>query len=111
MASHDTAVAPDISAISPLIEWVEHCCGGDGVDDGVTFKMMLAVEEALANVVAHAFIGVPPPHLIRVRLDIAAGRGTARSRHTAAPARPWWARHPSDATDDRPCRIPPHRRA
>src|SRR5260370_29787100 len=72
MASHDTAVAPDLSAIPPLIEWVKRCCGDDGADSGVTFKMMLAVEEALANVVAHAFVGVMPPHLIRGRLDIAA---------------------------------------
>ena len=57
MASHDTAVASDMAAIPPLIEWVERRCGDDGVDSGVTFKMMLAIEEALANIVAHAFLG------------------------------------------------------
>jgi serine/threonine-protein kinase RsbW len=77
MASHNTAVAPDMSAIPPLIEWVEQCCGDDGVDSGVTFKMMLAIEEALANVIAHAFVEVPPPHLIQLRLDIAADRCAA----------------------------------
>ena len=44
MASHDTAVAPEMSAIPPLIEWVEQRCGDDGVDNGITFKMMLAIE-------------------------------------------------------------------
>jgi len=38
MASHNTAVAPDMSAIQPLIEWVEQCCGDDGVDSGVTSR-------------------------------------------------------------------------
>jgi anti-sigma regulatory factor (Ser/Thr protein kinase) len=77
MASHDTAVAPDMSAIPPLIEWVERCCGDGGVDGDLTFKMMLAIEEALANIVVHAFVGVPPPHRIQVRLDIAADRCVA----------------------------------
>ena len=34
--------------------------------------MMLALEEAVTNVINHAFAGLPPPHLIRVRLDITA---------------------------------------
>ena len=91
MAGHRLAIEPDIDEIPRVIDWVERCCGDDGVDSGVTFKMMLAVEEALANVVAHAFVGVPPPHLIQLRLDIAADRCVAAEfayRSTLRPPAP-----------------------
>jgi anti-sigma regulatory factor (Ser/Thr protein kinase) len=77
MASHDTTVAPDLAAIPPLIEWVEQRCQEAGVGSALIFKMMLAIEEAAINVVSYGFAEVPPPHRIRVRLDIAEARCAA----------------------------------
>jgi serine/threonine-protein kinase RsbW len=70
MASHDMTVAPDLSAIAPLNEWVEERCQEAGLGGELTFKFMLAIEEAVTNVVSYAFAEVPPPHRIRLRLDI-----------------------------------------
>jgi serine/threonine-protein kinase RsbW len=70
MASHDMTVAPDLSAIAPLNEWVEERCQEAGLGGELTFKFMLAIEEAVTNVVSYAFADMPPPHRIRLRLDI-----------------------------------------
>ena len=70
MASHDTAVALDLAAIPPLIEWVEERCQEAGLGGEVTFKLMLAIEEAVTNVVSYAFAEMPPPHRIQLRLEI-----------------------------------------
>jgi anti-sigma regulatory factor (Ser/Thr protein kinase) len=70
MASHDTAVAPDLAAIPPLIEWVEERCQEAGLGGELAFKLMLAIEEAVTNVVSYAFAEMPPPHRIQLRLDI-----------------------------------------
>jgi anti-sigma regulatory factor (Ser/Thr protein kinase) len=70
MASHDMTVRPDLSAIAPLNEWVEERCQEAGLGGELTFKFMLAIEEAVTNVVSYAFAEVPPPHRIRLRLDI-----------------------------------------
>jgi anti-sigma regulatory factor (Ser/Thr protein kinase) len=72
MASHELCVEPVVSEIPRLIDWVEACCGADGLPDHLSFKTALALEEAVTNIMKHAFDGVPPPHLITVRLDIAA---------------------------------------
>ena len=77
MASHDTTVAPDLAAIPPLIEWVEQRCQEAGIGSALIFKMMLAIEEAATNVVSYGFAEVPPPHRIRVRLDIDEARCAA----------------------------------
>jgi serine/threonine-protein kinase RsbW len=77
MASHDTTVAPDLAAIPPLIEWVEQRCLEAGIGSALIFKMMLAIEEAATNVVSYGFAEVPPPHRIRVRLDIDEARCAA----------------------------------
>jgi anti-sigma regulatory factor (Ser/Thr protein kinase) len=72
MASHELNLEPQISEIPRLLDWVEACCGAEGIRDEVRYKMMLALEEAVTNVINHAFGDVPPPHIIRVRLEIAA---------------------------------------
>jgi anti-sigma regulatory factor (Ser/Thr protein kinase) len=72
MASHELNLEPQVSEIPRLLDWVEACCGAEGVADEVRYKIMLALDEAVANVINHAFGDVPPPHLIRVRLDITA---------------------------------------
>jgi anti-sigma regulatory factor (Ser/Thr protein kinase) len=70
MASHELNLEPQVSEIPRLLDWVEACCGAEGVGDEIRYKIMLALDEAVANVINHAFCDVPPPHLIRVRLDI-----------------------------------------
>jgi serine/threonine-protein kinase RsbW len=72
MAAHVLRVEPQVSEIPRLLDWVEACCGAEGVGDEIRYKMMLALEEAVTNVINHAFAGLPPPHLIQVRLDITA---------------------------------------
>jgi anti-sigma regulatory factor (Ser/Thr protein kinase) len=72
MASHELRVEPQVSEIPRLLDWVAACCGGEGVGDDIRYKMMLALEEAVTNVIDHAFGDVPPPHLIRVQLEITA---------------------------------------
>lgn len=74
MASHEISVEPDISAVPPLLDWVENRCRADGLGDEFTFKMALILEEAVTNVINYAFADRPPPHMIRVRLDIALER-------------------------------------
>ena len=70
MASHELNVEPQVSEIPRLLDWVEASCGAEGMAEELRYKVMLALEEAVTNVINHAFAGVPPPHLIRVRLDI-----------------------------------------
>ena len=70
MPSHQLCVAPQVCQIARLIEWIASCCGAERLADDLTFKLTLAVEEAAANVIEHAFADLPPPHLIKVRLEI-----------------------------------------
>jgi anti-sigma regulatory factor (Ser/Thr protein kinase) len=70
MASHEMTVAPELTAIPALMEWVEQHCQESGVAGDLLFKLMLAIEEAATNVVSYAFAEMPPPHRFRVRLDI-----------------------------------------
>ena len=72
MASYELGVKPDVCEVPLLIDWVESCCGKEGLAEEFTFKMTLAIEEAVMNVIANAFAGLPPPHSIKVRLDITA---------------------------------------
>jgi anti-sigma regulatory factor (Ser/Thr protein kinase) len=71
MAIHRISLTPDVSEVPRLTEWVEQCCGEAGLD-ALAFKLVLALEEAVVNVVNHAFAEVPPPHLIEVTLDTGA---------------------------------------
>jgi len=70
-------LAPDIAEISRLLDWVETCCDEAGVASVTAFKLALVLEEAVANVIHHAFDQVPPPHLITVELAIDADRVSA----------------------------------
>ena len=74
MVSHEISVEPDISALPPLIEWVETRCREHGLADELTFRMALVLEEAVTNVINYAFSDRPPPHVIRLKLDIAIER-------------------------------------
>lgn len=73
MASYELCLEPQVSEISRLIDWIEGCSVADGVSDELRLKMTLALEEAVMNVIGNAFGGLPPPHLVMVRIDITAG--------------------------------------
>jgi serine/threonine-protein kinase RsbW len=77
MASHELDVKPEIREVARLIEWIDACCAAQGLAEDLKFKLTLAIEEAVVNVITHAFEGLPPPHSITVRLDIAAASVTA----------------------------------
>jgi len=72
MASYELCLEPQVSEIARLINWVEACCAADGLADDLRFKMTLALDEAVMNVITNAFAEMPPPHLITVRLEITA---------------------------------------
>lgn len=72
MAEHELQVEPQVSEIPRLIDWIAACCCDEAVPEEIGFKMTLALEEAVMNVITHAFKGVTPPHRIKVRLDISA---------------------------------------
>ena len=72
MTSYELDVEPQVGEVPRLIDWVGNCCAAEGLAEDLTFKLTLALEEAVANVIAHAFPGLPPPHSIKVRLDITA---------------------------------------
>lgn len=70
MAAHELRLEPQIAEIQRLIDWVEAHCAAEGLAAQVRFRIALSLEEAVTNVIGHAFAGIAPPHLIRVRLDI-----------------------------------------
>jgi anti-sigma regulatory factor (Ser/Thr protein kinase) len=70
MASHELQVEPQVAEIPRLIDWISACCGDEGIAEEIGFKMALALEEAVMNVITHAFAGVALPHLITIRLEI-----------------------------------------
>ena len=77
MPSHHLTLAPDIAEIPRLLDWVEACCGASGVSGDIASKLALALEEAAANVINHAFGETPPPHHLAVMLTIDADRVAA----------------------------------
>ena len=78
MASHELDVTPQVGEVPQLIDWIGSRCAAEGLAEDVTFKLTLALEEAVVNVITHAFEGLPPPHSITVRLDITAQSVTAK---------------------------------
>ena len=70
MASHRVSIEPQVTEIPRLTSWVEACCAADGLASDFAFKMALALEEAVVNVINHAFSGTAAPHPITVRINI-----------------------------------------
>lgn len=70
MAKHRLAIEPDLGEIPRLIDWVERCCSEAGIGSDLSFRLALALDEAVANVIGHAFAGQTPPHRIEIELDI-----------------------------------------
>jgi anti-sigma regulatory factor (Ser/Thr protein kinase) len=74
MAVHQIAVAPEIAEIPRLNEWVEEVLTAEGVGPTPIFNATLAIEEAVMNVITHAFTGIAPPHRIGLALDVTPDR-------------------------------------
>lgn len=70
MASYEFALEPELREVPRLLDWIAQCCGRDGVPGATASRFQLAVEEAVVNIIDHAFVGAPPPHLFRLRLEI-----------------------------------------
>jgi serine/threonine-protein kinase RsbW len=70
MAVHQIAVEPEISEIPRLNEWVEEALAAEGVGPTPIFNATLAIEEAVVNVITHAFAGVAPPHHLALSLAV-----------------------------------------
>jgi serine/threonine-protein kinase RsbW len=94
MADHRLALSPDIAEIPRLLDWVEACCAAAGIDEGVTCKMTLALEEAVANAINHGFGEAPPPHRVEVALTIDADRVCAEVIDNGKPFNPLVAPEP-----------------
>ena len=77
MASHEFDVKPQVCEVARLIEWIGSRCAAEGLVDDIAFKLTLALEEAVVNVISHGFADLPPPHSITVRLEITAQSVTA----------------------------------
>jgi anti-sigma regulatory factor (Ser/Thr protein kinase) len=74
MAVHQIAIEPEIAEIPRLNEWVEEVLTAEGVGPTTILNATLAIEEAMANVIKHAFAGVAPPHRIALSLAVASDR-------------------------------------
>lgn len=94
MVDHRLALAPDITEIPRLLDWVETCCSDASVGGDAVFKLSLALEEAVANVINHAFAEAPPPHRIAVELTIGDRRITVEVIDNGTPFDPSAAAEP-----------------
>lgn len=70
MGRYEIALQLETSEVPRLIDWAERTAASEGITPEITFKLMLALEEAVTNVIGHAFVGIPPPQVLRVLLDI-----------------------------------------
>ncbi len=98
MAEYRLDVAPDIAEIPRLLDWAEKRCGERGVAGETAFKLGLALEEAVANVINHAFAGVPTPHRIAVKLTVEDDRVAAEIIDNGRPFDPTAAPEPDCAS-------------
>ena len=95
MPSHELCVEPQVSDIPRLIDWVEACCAADGIAAQIGFRIALALEEAVTNIISHAFdfavvcdpgIIYQNIHAIPSAESLGNGRGhLTRLRNVAAP--------------------------
>lgn len=74
MARHQIAVEPEIDGIPRLNERVEEVLAAEGVGPDPIFAATLSIEEAVMNVITHAFTGVAPPHRVTLSLDVTTQR-------------------------------------
>src|SRR5690348_10854228 len=70
MAVHQIAIEPEIAGIPRLNERVEEILTGEGVGPTPIFNATLVIEEAVMNVITHAFANAAPPHRIDLSLSV-----------------------------------------
>src|SRR5436309_8229907 len=70
MARYEIALQPEVSEVPRLLDWVERTGAAEEIALDIMFRVALALEEAVTNVIHHAFSEMPTPHLLRVRLEI-----------------------------------------
>jgi serine/threonine-protein kinase RsbW len=74
VAAGDTiTISSQVERIDDARRWVTDHVRAAGVDDDAIFELELALTEALANIVAHAYSG-EPDHEIRLGVSIGADR-------------------------------------
>ncbi|MFZ2006645.1 MAG: ATP-binding protein [Stellaceae bacterium] len=96
MAAYRLDVSPDIADIPRLLDWVEACCRECRVKGETPSKLALALEEAVANVINHAFAGIAAPR-ITVELTIDDDRVAAEIIDNGRPFNPTAAPEPDCA--------------
>jgi serine/threonine-protein kinase RsbW len=69
MADYEFPPDADPSAIPRFLDWVAEVCAAQKLPADAVFKMTLALEEAVTNVILYAFDGAPPQHRLVVRLS------------------------------------------
>ena len=98
MPEYRLDVAPDIAEIPHLLDWVEACCAECRVEGDTPFKLALVLEEAVANVINHAFAGASAPPRIAVELAIEDDDVTAEVIDNGRPFDPTAAPEPDRAS-------------
>jgi anti-sigma regulatory factor (Ser/Thr protein kinase) len=77
MGRYEISLQPQIDEVPRLSAWVENAAAAEGLGPDMAFRLTLALEEAVTNVIGHAFAGMAPPYLLRVELEVGAGTVTA----------------------------------
>jgi anti-sigma regulatory factor (Ser/Thr protein kinase) len=77
VTTHRLSLARDIAEVARLVDWVTTCCAGAGLGGDFATRLSLALDEAVSNVIRHAFEGAPPPHRIEVWLEADAAGAAA----------------------------------
>jgi serine/threonine-protein kinase RsbW len=88
MAGHQFSLDGELSGIPQFLDWVAQTCAAEGLPADAAFKLTLALEEAVTNVVNYAFSGTPPPHRVVVRLLAEAARVVGEVIDNGAPFDP-----------------------
>ena len=76
-----------LEEIPRVTRWVEEQIGGAGLKDGLSFDIQVCLEEAIANIVLHAFKGAKG-HPIVVSLAIGAEEVSVQVRDSGPPFDP-----------------------
>ena len=88
MGRHDIALKPEIAEVPRLLDWVERLGAAERVAPEIATRIALALEEAVTNVIRHAFVDLPPPHVLRVRIEVDANALTAEVLDNGRPFDP-----------------------
>jgi len=70
MTTNRLTIEPNVAEIPRLNEWVEEVLTAAGVGPTPMFNTTLVIEEAVMNVIDHAFEGIAPPHKIELSLTV-----------------------------------------